>query len=78
MATTAKKDKAAGAATEGITVVSRPATFRRAGYTFSAEPTTISLADLSEEQLAQIEGDSNLVKFRVEIKAKPETKAEKA
>lgn len=76
MATAAKKDKAAGAATEGLRVVSRPATFRRAGYNFSAEPRVIPLSELSEEQVALIEGETNLVATRVEIK--PDTPAEKA
>lgn len=30
---------------------------RRAGYTFSSEPTVIKVADLDKEQLAALEGD---------------------
>lgn len=65
---TAKTKKAAGAATEGLKVTSRPATFRRAGHSFSAEPRVIPLSELTEEQVSQIEGDPSLVSQRVEIK----------
>jgi hypothetical protein len=68
---TAKKDKAAGAATEGLRVVSRPATFRRAGINFSAEPRVIPLSELTDEQVAQIEGEINLVATRVPIEPEP-------
>lgn len=71
MATQKAKAKAAGAATEGIKVTSRPATFRRGGYTFSADARVIPLSDLSEEQLELIEGDANLVSSRVQIDAAP-------
>lgn len=67
MATQKAKPKAAGAATEGIKVTARPATFRRGGYTFGAEARVIPLSDLTEEQLGQIEGDTNLVTSRVTI-----------
>jgi hypothetical protein len=64
---TVNKKKAAGAATEGLKVTSRPPTFRRAGYAFSAEPRVIPLSELSEEQLALIEADTSLVSQRVAI-----------
>lgn len=67
MATQKAKAKAAGAATEGLKVTSRPATFRRGGYTFSAEARVIPLSELTEEQVEQIEGDANLVCQRVTI-----------
>ncbi len=76
MASAAKKDKAAGAATEGLRVVSRPATFRRAGYNFSAEPRVLPLSELTEEQVTLIEGETNLVATRVKIE--PEAPAEQA
>lgn len=72
MATT-KKDKPAGGAGEGLKVTSRPATFRRAGYQFSAEARVIPLSDLTEEQVEQITQDPNLVSQIVKI----ETPAEK-
>lgn len=75
MATAKKNQKPAGEATKGIKVTSRPATFRRAGFTFSAEATVIPLSDLSEEQLAQIESESNLVSQRVDIEAPADTPA---
>ena len=54
MATAKKNQKPAGEATKGIKVTARPAIFRRAGYTFTAEATVIPLDELSEEQLAQM------------------------
>lgn len=62
-----KKDKVAGAADKGLKVTARPATFRRAGYTFTADARVIPLSELSEEQLALIEADPNLVSQRVDI-----------
>jgi hypothetical protein len=59
--------KMAGTASEGLKVTSRPATFRRGGQAFGAEARVIALSDLTEEQLAQIEGDANLVSQRVPI-----------
>lgn len=67
MATQKTKPKAAGAATDGIKVTARPDTFRRGGYTFSAEARVIALSELTEEQLEQIEGEANLVCQRVTI-----------
>ena len=72
---TPQKKKAAGAATEGLKVTSRPASFRRAGHTFSSEARVIPLSELSEEQVEQIESDPNLVAQRVAIE--PELSADK-
>lgn len=51
----------------GLKVVSRPPTFRRAGFAFSAEPTTIRASDISEAQGVAITNDSNLVVQPVEM-----------
>ena len=75
MATAKKNQKPAGEATKGIKVTARPAIFRRAGYTFTAEATVIPLDELSEEQLAQIESEPNLVSQRVDIAPPAETPA---
>lgn len=75
MATAKKNQKPAGDANKGIKVISRPSTFRRAGYTFTAEPTVIPLSDLSDEQLEQIESEPNLVSQRVDIELPAETPA---
>lgn len=64
---TANKSKAAGPETKGLKVTSRPPTFRRAGFTFSAEARVIPLSDLTEEQAAQIVEDPNLVSQLVDI-----------
>ena len=70
----AKNDKKpAGAATQGLKVTARPASFRRAGYTFTGEARVIPLSDLNEEQVALIEGDANLVSQRVDIEAPAES-----
>lgn len=75
MATVKAKAKAAGAATEGIKVTARPASFRRGGHTFSGEAKVIALSELTEEQLDLIEGDANLVCQRVTIEEPAVTKA---
>jgi hypothetical protein len=74
---TAAKSKAAGPANKGLKVVSRPASFRRGGRNFTAEPTTIPLDELSEEQAEQIKGDKNLVVQEVDIEPPAEEKASK-
>lgn len=60
----------------GLKVTARPASFRRAGYTFTAEARVIPLGDLTKAQLAQIEGDPNLVSQQVDIEAPAEAKPE--
>lgn len=74
---TANKSKAAGPATKGLKVVSRPASFRRGGHTFTAEPKTIALDQLTEEQAEQIKTDMNLVVQEVDINLPDEEKAPK-
>ena len=54
---------------KGIRVISRPAQFRRAGYTFTSEPTTIDLAELTDEQLEALRNERNLVVTEVDIAA---------
>jgi hypothetical protein len=66
---TAKQVKAAGPETKGLKVTARPASFRRAGYSFGSEPRVIALSDLTQEQVEQLEGDTNLVCQRVDIEA---------
>lgn len=74
---TAAKSKAAGPATKGLKVVSRPASFRRGGHTFTADPTVIPLDQLTEEQVQQITGDKNLVVQEVDIESPAEDKPAK-
>ncbi len=74
MATASKKSKAAGAADKGLKVTSRPASFRRGGFTFTGEARVIPLSDLTEEQVAQITGDPNLVTQEVDIEPPAEEK----
>lgn len=64
---TAPKKKSAGAADKGLKVTSRPASFRRGGYTFSGEARVIPLSELTEEQAAAIVEDPNLVTQLVDI-----------
>ncbi len=47
----------------------RKAGFRRAGYRFSVEPTVISVADLSEEQIAALKAEPNLLVEEVDLDA---------
>lgn len=70
----AGKDKAAGAANKGLKVTARPASFRRAGHTFTAEARVIPLSELTEEQVDLIEKDPNLVSQRVDIEAPKDDK----
>ena len=70
----AGKDKAAGAANKGLKVTSRPASFRRAGHTFTAEARVIPLSELTEEQVDLIEKDPNLVSQLVDIEAPKDDK----
>lgn len=74
---TEKKGKAAGAADKGLKVTSRPASFRRGGYTFTGEARVIPLSDLTEEQAAQIVEDPNLVTQLVDIEPPAEEKPKK-
>lgn len=77
MATAQKQSKAAGPATRGLKVVARPASFRRGGFTFTADARTIPLDQLTEEQVESIKGDSNLVVQEVDIEPPAEDKAPK-
>lgn len=74
---TAKKPTAAGPADKGLKVTSRPASFRRAGHTFTGEARVIPMSELTQEQLTQIEGDSNLVSQQVDISPHEEEKSNK-
>lgn len=74
---TVKNSKAAGPATRGLKVVSRPASFRRGGHTFTADPKTIPFDQLTEEQVEQITNDKNLVVVEVDIEPPAEEKAPK-
>lgn len=66
----AAKPKAAGPATKGLKVVSRPAAgFRRAGMHFSAEGTTVPLSDLTQEQVDLLKAEPQLVVVEVDIDA---------
>lgn len=65
----AKQAKPTGAATEAIKVVPKRAGFRRAGFAFPEEGKIIPLSELSEEQLAQLEGEPMLVTTRVQLAA---------
>mgnify|MGYP000977604019 CR=1 FL=1 len=51
----------------GIRVVSRPDSFRRAGFGFTSSPKDIAVADLSEEQLALIRGEPKLVVVDIDM-----------
>lgn len=59
--------KEAGPAHMGLKVTSRPASFRRGGYTFTGEARTIPMNKLTEEQALAIAEDSNLVSQIVDI-----------
>lgn len=74
---TAKKPTAAGPADKGLKVTSRPASFRRGGYTFTGDAQVIPLSGMTQEQVDQIESDTNLVSQRVDIPPPEEDKPKK-
>jgi hypothetical protein len=57
----------AGPSDKGIKVIARPASFRRAGFTFTAEPQVIRADQISEEQLHQLMTEPNLVVQPVDV-----------
>lgn len=61
--------RAAGPATQGLKVVARAASFRRAGRVFGAEPTIVPLSGLTDDQVEQLRGEPMLVVQDVEIPA---------
>lgn len=72
MATT--KAKPAGSATQGLKVIARAASFRRAGHVFTGEATVIQLSELTVDQVEQLKAEPMLVVQDVEIKAEAEAK----
>lgn len=71
----ANKSKPAGPETRGLKVTARPASFRRGGHTFTGEAKVIPLSELSEEQVAAITSEPNLVTQEVDIDPPAEEKA---
>ena len=69
--------RAAGTASQGLKVTSRPASFRRGGHTFTGEAKTIPLDQLTEAQAAAIFEDTNLVCQVVDIDPPEEKQPEK-
>lgn len=66
----AKKPAPAGPATKGLRIISRsPDGFRRCGRAWNAEGTTVSLAELTEEQVEILRAEKQLVVVDVEIDA---------
>jgi len=53
-----KKNKKVG---KFLTVVAKREVFRRAGFTFGSEPTTLLVSDLSEIQIKQLKEEKMLV-----------------
>ena len=70
MATSKTKIKPAGPADKGLRIVARPQQgFRRAGMSFSAEGATVSLSELTEEQVADLRAEPQLVVVDVDMPA---------
>ena len=63
------KPKAAGPATKGLQIVSRPETFFRAGIQFTQEPRVVPLSDLSPDQVEALFNEPKLVVNEVDIPA---------
>lgn len=68
---TQPKRVSAGPATKGVRIVARSeAGFRRIGRHFGAEPTDIPLSDLTEDELAALNSERQLVVVPIDIEAK--------
>lgn len=76
---TSKSNKTAGPADKGLRVVSRSASFRRAGYQFGPEPREIAFSDMTSEQADLIREEGRpggmLVVTEIDIKPAEEAKA---
>lgn len=57
----ARREQPAGDERQGVRVVSRPPTFRRAGFAFSAEPTEIRASDITVGQLEDLMSEPQIV-----------------
>lgn len=55
-----------------LQVTARPDKFRRAGFTFTREVTTLVLKDLKKEQIAALKEEPNLVVIETEVEAESE------
>ena len=66
-ATTTKPEQAEGGKPKGLKVIPKRAGFRRAGYAFPDGETTLALADLSDEQYAQLTTEPMLVTVLVDL-----------
>ncbi|SDO76449.1 hypothetical protein SAMN05216303_102295 [Rhodoferax sp. OV413] len=75
---TKSKDQAAGPATKGLKIIARCESFRRAGHSFGADAKTISLADLTDDQVDLLKGERLLVVQEVDIEPKKEPAADPA
>lgn len=67
--------KAAGPADKGLRIVARKDVFRRCGRAFGAEPIEIALTNLTEDEVAILEAETQLVVTRVDITAATEPEA---
>lgn len=72
-----KKPKAAGGGDKGLKVTSRPATFRRGGFTFTGDARVISLEDMTQDQYDLIVNEPMLVSTVVDIAPPAEEKPKK-
>lgn len=61
------KQKPAGPETRGLKIVARPASFRRCGRQFSGEPTVIPLSELTNDEVAQLQAEPQLVVTEVDL-----------
>jgi Mu-like prophage FluMu N-terminal domain len=59
--------KPAGSADKGLKIVARKDSFRRCGRVFGAEPTVISLSDLTIEEVEQLQAEPQLVVVECDI-----------
>jgi len=62
-----RNPKTAGPATQGLKIVSRPASFCRAGRQFTSDPTIIPLSELTPDQAEALKAEPNLVVTEVDI-----------
>lgn len=67
------KPKAAGPATRGLSITSRPESFWRIGRQFTGEPTVIPLSELTEAQVEELTTEPLLAVVEVDVEPPPKT-----
>ena len=68
----ARAPSADGSTVPGLRIVARPASFRRAAYEFTGEAREIAVSELSDEQVAMLKAEKQLVVIACDIAVETE------